>query len=639
VTDRHARVALSLVTAAFVIAGLMLDLPRLTDHRFWNDGATYYSMARSLAEDGDVRFEARDLQRVKAAYPAGPQGIFLKRTRGGLVFDSGAGFPWLRRTRADEGRLYFAKPFVYPLASLPFVWLFGAPRGLLLTNAVFLGLALFLGYGEVRRRASPAPALAVVLVLVLGTVTPLYFFWLTPEIFGLGLITAGLVAWRGGRPLLSAVLLGIATYAKPTNLFIALPLCLAPILAGGSEGESRASTRGLGRAVGESLRRAAVLAVVVLSLFGVNALATGEMNYQGGERKTFYGRFPLEAPGLDFDNTGFWMTTDYVGPLVEGQDDEKYTGRTAPPRPREEIPDSFLRNLAYFWTGRFGGAVPYFFPAVLAGVLFLARGPRDRAGWLALSALLVSYLLYIWLIPDNWYGGGGTVGNRYFLNLLPLAFVFMPRGREWMVAGGGLLATATLLTPIFRAPLHHSLHPGDHATHGPFRVFPAEMTMLNDLSVFLDVWRKKRPYGDTEGDAGRGRAADPTSYYLYFVDDGTYGQESSFGEDGFWIRGGENAEVFLRALEPVEKMTVRVTGGPGGDVTTIRVGGRRARVAVSPLRAQEVVFDIDRPGYGFYDSFVYRLELASRFGGVSERDPRRLGSFVRITLQVNARRH
>jgi hypothetical protein len=332
------------------------------------------------------------------------------------------------------------------------------------------------------------------------------------------------------------------------------------------------------------------------------------------------------------------MTTDYVGPLVEGQDDEKYIGRTAPPRPREEIPDSFLRNLAYFWTGRFAGAVPYFFPAVLAGILFLARGPRDRAGWLALSALVVSYLVYIWLIPDNWYGGGGTVGNRYFLNLLPLAFVFMPRGREWVVVGGGLLATATLLTPIFRAPLYHSLHPGDHATLARFRVFPAEMTMLNDLSVFLDVWRKKRPYGDTEGDARSGRSADPTSYWLYFVDNGTYGQEASFGEGGFWIRGGESAEVFLRALEPVERMTIRVTGGPAGDVTTVRAGGRRARLAVSPLHAQEAVFDIDRPGYGFYDSFVYRLEFGSRFGGVSEKDPRRLGSFVRITLQVRARR-
>jgi hypothetical protein len=637
VNDRHARVALGLVTAAFVIVALSLDLPARTDHRFWNDGATYYSMARSLAEDGDLRFEARDLQRVKASYPAGPQGIFLKRTRGGLVFESGAGFPWLRRARADEGRLYFAKPFVYPLASLPFVWVFGAPRGLLLTNAVFLGLALFLGYGELRRRASPAPALAVVLVLILGTVTPLYVLWLTPEIFGLGLITAGLVAWRGGRPLLSAVLLGVAIYAKPTNLFLALPLGLAPILGGVSEGESGAPARLL-RGLGESLRRAAVLAAVVVGLFGVNALVTGEMNYQGGERKTFYGKFPFEAPGLDFDNTGFWMTTDYVGPLVEGQDDEKYIGRTAPPRPREEIPDSFLRNLAYFWTGRFSGAVPNFFPAVLAGILFLARGPRDRAGWLALSALVVSYLVYIWLIPDNWYGGGGTVGNRYFLNLLPLAFVFMPRGREWVVVGGGLLATATLLTPIFRAPLYHSLHPGDHATLARFRVFPAEMTMLNDLSVFLDVWRKKRPYGDTEGDARSGRSADPTSYWLYFVDNGTYGQEASFGEGGFWIRGGESAEVFLRALEPVERMTIRVTGGPAGDVTTVRAGGRRARLAVSPLHAQEAVFDIDRPGYGFYDSFVYRLEFGSRFGGVSEKDPRRLGSFVRITLQVRARR-
>jgi hypothetical protein len=118
-----------------------------------------------------------------------------------------------------------------------------------------------------------------------------------------------------------------------------------------------------------------------------------------------------------------------------------------------------VRNLAYFWIGRFAGVLPYFFPAALAAFLFAARGPRDRDGWLALAAVCLSALVYMALIPDNWYGGGGTLGNRYFLNLLPLALVFAPRGRERLFAGASVLVAALLLGPALLAPVEHSLHP------------------------------------------------------------------------------------------------------------------------------------------------------------------------------------
>src|SRR5207244_3973615 len=83
--------------------------------------------------------------------------------------------------------------------------------------------------------------------------------------------------------------------------------------------------------------------------------------------------------------------------------------------------------------------------------------------------------------------------------------------------------------PVFAAPVGHSLHPGDHAMRQPFRSFPAELTMLNDLSVFTDPWRKKRPVGNTEGDAPHDQPADPWAYYLYFPDDGTLGRDDRRG--------------------------------------------------------------------------------------------------------------
>ena len=614
VSERAARLLLAVLAAAMVAGVCLVRLPG-----FWGDGATYYTMAHSLAEDGDLRYEARDVFRARREFPTGPQGLFLKRASGGLRVDGPGGFPWIRRVTEDDKRIYFAKAFTYPVAAAPLVALMGT-RGLLVTNALSLGLVLVLAYLELRTRASPAWSLAAAVSLILFTVAPLYLVWPTPELFTLALVAAGLFAWRRQRPVLAAVLLGIATYTKPYNLFLALPLGVEPLLA--------ARRTSWWPAWRESLRRGLAMAAVVAGLFAVNAAITGELNYQGGERKTFYGRFPEEV-GVDgqrvtFGNSGVWMTTDQLGPAVEGEEDAAASARTGPARPRREIEASFLRNLYYFWVGRFGGALAYFLPAVVALGVFLALGPRSVAGWLTFAALVVSWLFFIRQIPDNWYGGGGTVGNRYFLNLLPLLVLMLPARREAWALGAGLVS-ALVLAPIWLHPLHHSLRPGDHATRGVFPHLPPELTMLNDLSVFTEAWRKKVPYGDTEGDAHKHWPADPKAYYLYFMDDGTRGKETRDGIEGFGLHG-PRAELVLRALEPVRRIRVRLTGGATGDRVAVRVCGREQVAQLAPNESRELVFE---PGAGFpyYDTFLTVLNFESDPDGVS----------VSIALEVDRR--
>ena len=112
-SERLARIALGVVSGLALLAALAIDLPKAADGRFWSDGATYYAMAGSLAFDGDLRFEAEDLARVRASYPGGPQGVFLKRVRDG----------------SGEPRLVYAKALVYPAAAAPLVRLLGdGPR-------------------------------------------------------------------------------------------------------------------------------------------------------------------------------------------------------------------------------------------------------------------------------------------------------------------------------------------------------------------------------------------------------------------------------------------------------------------------------------------------------------------------------
>jgi hypothetical protein len=583
-------------------------------------------MAWSLARDLDLRFDAADLARVRAEYANGPQGVFLKRASGGLTVDASDGFPRLRSVRPDEGRLYYAKAFVHPLVAAPFVALLGT-RGLTLANGLLLSAALWLSFFVLRSRGLPPwTALSVAGGLLLLTVTPVYLAWPTPEILSLAVITAALAAWAAGRPLLAALLFGIAGYLKPPNVLMAAPLGLEPLLPGAGE---RLLGRGLGRRLGEALRRGAVLAVAAGSLYALNAAATGELNYQGGERKTFYGRFPFDAAGSTFDDSGTWMTTNQVGPLVAGRDDESVSAQSGPARNPGEIRESFAWNLGYFWVGRFGGALPYFFPAVAALALFLLGGRRDRAGWLAFLSIVLSWLAYIWIIPDNWYGGGGTVGNRYFLNLLP-AFLFLvpPRRARW-VAAAAVAGAAVFLAPLLASPVRHSLRPGDHATRAAFKALPAELTMLNDLSVFTEPWRKKRPFGFV-GNAER--HADPDAYFLYFMDDGTYGKEEWAGRPGFWLRSGASAEVVVRAfdLARVERVVLRVAGGPLGDTVTARIGWRSRKVAVGPGQVAEVELPAGR-GVRYYDTYLHLLHLRSRRGAALA-DGRSVSAFVDVRL-------
>jgi len=594
-SERLARLALGVVSGLALLLATVAHPEAASAGRFWSDGATYHAMAGSLAFDRDLEFTAGDLARVKAAYPGGPQGVFLKRVR----------------DASGSSRLVYAKAAVHAAFAAPLVRLVGADRGLLLLNALVFVIALWLGYGELRRRDSPAQAAFGTLALVALGVTPVYLLWQTPEMLNLGLATAGLVAWRRDRPLFAAVLLGLLTYSKPTHLALALPLLLSPMLHTAASRVSRLM---------ESARRASLLGAVVAAGFGFGGFLTGELNYQGGERKTFYDRYPFE-PGVSFDSAGVWMTTDHVGPLVAGRDEHAQPDRVAPPRAPEELRRSFVLNLGYFWVGRFGGALPYFPGLVAAAVLFLLAGPRDLHGGLGLLALGVGWLGSILLIPDNWYGGGGTIGNRYLLGFVPLGLLLLPRGRAWLAAATAAAVTAVFLTPVLLSPVQHSLRPGEHGTRPAFRALPAELTMLGDLSVFTDVWRKRRPFAD---------------YFLWFLDDGTFGQETSFAEEGFWLRGGARAEVVLQAPRPPARIRLKVTAGPAGDIVTARLGRVRHRVVLPPLKSSEIAFDSPRPALGYYGTSLYRLQLGSRYGGVTETDKRKLGSFV--TLQLDWRR-
>ena len=157
-----------------------------------------------------------------------------------------------------------------------------------------------------------------------------------------------------------SILLGAATYSKPPNLALLIaPIVLLALVA--------AASGSTGCCVG------AVSVAVAGAFFGVTALNAGEFNYQGGDRKTFYTAFPFDGSKDNvWDRKGTEMSTN-------DSDADNVL---------QDFPNRFAHNVEYFLVGRHFGFVPYFFPGVVAIVLWLFSRERRRP-WRAADFLAV----------------------------------------------------------------------------------------------------------------------------------------------------------------------------------------------------------------------------------------------------------
>jgi hypothetical protein len=160
------------------------------------------------------------------------------------------------------------------------------------------------------------------------------------------------------------------------------------------------------------------------------------------------------------------------------------------------------------------------------------------------------------------------------------------------------------------------------------------LTMLNDLTLLGEPWRKKQAFGDVGEEGPRGRPPAPTAYYLYFPDDSTYGREEAHGGAGFWLRGGTEGEVVLRALGSVRRVKVRLLGGPGGDRVEVRVGARSVRLALTAREERTLELDLGA-GVLYHGDRLHVIRFRSADGVVVDGPrPRRLGTFVQLALDL-----
>ncbi len=545
--------------ALLVLAVLFVDLRQMGGY-FFSDEAVYYASGLSAAYDFDLEYTREDLIRInRLGWVNGPEGILLTR-------------------RDQDHRIYFAKPVLYPIVAAPFVRLFGE-NGFLAFNAVILSWAIYLSFLYLARWMPPRAALVTVGIFYGLSAAPIYVFWIHPEIFNLGLLVTGLFFFLhyerqdGSVPwpyYLSPLLFGMAAYSRLPIVLFAGPQIAVCVW--------RQRWRSLAII-------AAVLAASYLAMTGLQILVTGLPNPYAGDRRIFYGTFPLQSDSVDFAQLGSkWSTAEakfyFQWPM-------------------------FFKNLFYFFTGRHSGMLLYFLPAIL-GVLGFFGGRRALDTWLVLLTITASILALIVMIPTNYHGGSGTIGNRYFMAVYP-AFLFLMRReltRPVVLTTGFISAAFTL--QLLTGPLTFSFRPALAADNLPFRLFPIEKTLVDSLP--------HQGGGRTRVKFGGGLLM------AYFINQGSYGRDGT--EDAFWIKGEHQAEILFVTRDRPKVLVFTAINSSAAD-NALRIDGDVVRIeerGFTPWESRDIIVVIRKtlPLQTQFGNFkhVMRIDFTAERGAV-----------------------
>jgi hypothetical protein len=552
---------------------------------FQSDEATYYLMGQSLVRDFDLEYRQEDLARTRAEFPLGPSGVFLKR---GTTL-AGAPDP-------DASRLYYGKSFAFPLVAAPFVAVFGT-NGFYVFNSVLLALAFLCAYTFLSARSGIGVSLLLAGGFILPTVVPVYWAWIAPELFNWSLTLVAYFCWlyklvasspssskwtvwlRGSSSdIVAALIIGMLTFSKASNALLLGPMVVWWLWR-----------RHWRLAVAVTL----VGGLSAIAWFGANAAISGEWNYQGGDRTTCHGAFPFEAPGRGLETCPA-RTTSEAMTNVWFDPDMFWTNLRA--------------NLWYFVSGRYGGVFPYFFPVVFGAIaLGLAVGRREPWQWLVLASLGAQAMVFLITQPYSYFGGGGSVGNRYFMAAFGMAVFLLPPIRSVVASLVPWVVGGLFMAPLVLSPFDTSMRPGDRAFSGPLRLLPVELTNYKDLPVTTERGLMVRGFGATEGHPG---------FLLMYLDKNSFLQEA----DGlsFWTRGKSRAELLVRTNEPERRFELALSSGPLPVNVEITLEGKQVRVSLEPDRRTLVQLE---PGPGFpyknfegQKSYIWRLSITTDNG-------------------------
>ena len=243
--------------------------------------------------------------------------------------------------------------------------------------------------------------------------------------------------------------------------------------------------------------------------------------------------------------------------------------------------------------------------AVLSVLLFLAFSRGSPTRWAILAALTLVALYFLIWIPWNWHGGGGFIGNRYYVNVYP-AFLFLVTAVRpvWLPAVGtgaaGLLLGTVLFspwgTPVPKASMQA------HVRGGLFPHLPLELSLRNKI-----------PGYDSFGFRGVGFLGRSDVFEIF--DEPT---------DAMWTRGATRTEIWIHGSEPLERLLFDVLSwAPDNEIVLELPGVREVLVFENAVESPDNQRRVDlrpsgptrvRHNYDGTVEYLYRMLVTTRTG-------------------------
>ncbi len=382
------------------------------------DQASHLMQAQSLAEDGDLVFDAGDHDRFLDVGWGPPRGLFFQVTDDGYAF---------------------AKPYGYSVFATPFVMAFGAVGGFAAANAVLLVVLTAACHLILRSRLDDLPALALSTVFVFGSNAYPFAYVIHPDLF-LATLTSlvALVALqvrRDPRPWLVAVLAALMSFGvseKPTLGLVYTALGFAAMW------QHRTKLTAVASGVVSGL-----VALVVAVIPYLRASGNASWNPYAGDR------FITPNGDVPFDATP--ETATMFPTMAERFFSLSYWREVIGEEGRE-----IAESAVYVFVGRHTGMLPFLSAAFVltAVIVWRRRSDWNRDAVLAASGLAAYVGFYVVLFPFNYFGGGQTVGNRYLLQVIPALLVVVELLQISQRTIWRATAVAAVLSLLFMGPSH-----------------------------------------------------------------------------------------------------------------------------------------------------------------------------------------
>lgn len=390
--DRSTRLLPVLCGLILMGAALRVAVHDPTDEPVSGDQASFTYQALSIL-GGDLAYDESDQARwLELGWADQPYGLFVQHRDDGWAF---------------------AKPLGYSVLLAPAIEVAGA-RGISLVGAVLLLAYAACWYGVGRLRWDQAGAAVVATAATVASHALVFAFPAHADLFvavlvGLAALGATRVAWRSssssavGSPTLWLALAAAATGLLVTEKLPAL-VAVAPLLV-------IAFLRAPGRA--RAIAVATGVAVVAVSVVPYLYYSDGaSWSAYGGDRYYALAATPWSG-GTEGDLIP-WRTRDSLSPsfVLDSLRD-----------PSDDLPSATLT----YAVGRHTGVATFLpiAPALVVAALVGRQRRReqrddgtDRTVALAAAGGLAAYVaLYLVVFTDNYFGGGQSVGNRYFLQV------------------------------------------------------------------------------------------------------------------------------------------------------------------------------------------------------------------------------